>query len=234
MPTNLLLLPLLGGYWFLHAFHYSRFRSQRLDGYRLLVESALAGVCLSILARCLIIILRAWIPSLRNAWLAFAPDIPYLGTASVSLVIGIASPYVLNFLLERTGRMTRSDARRHAIERHGNALLHLLHRALAEERLISVTLDNRKVYIGALAAAPNLEPHETFIALVPWFSGYRDTVTSELVLTTPYVRVFEEQDLDPDDFMVVLPVSAIRSASYFDDKVYPAFAIRSEESGYIP
>ena len=44
MPTNLLLLPLLGGYWFIQNFHCTRFRARRLDGYRLLVESAFYGL----------------------------------------------------------------------------------------------------------------------------------------------------------------------------------------------
>jgi len=50
MPTNLLLLPLVGGYCLTHFCYYFRFRSQRLDGYRLLLESALAGILLAILS----------------------------------------------------------------------------------------------------------------------------------------------------------------------------------------
>ena len=38
MPNNLLLVPLLAGFWFLHRCHYFRFRAQTLDGYRLLIE----------------------------------------------------------------------------------------------------------------------------------------------------------------------------------------------------
>src|SRR3954453_8329114 len=46
LPTNLLLLPLLGGFWFVHFCYLFKFRAQRLDGYRLLLESAFLGLLL--------------------------------------------------------------------------------------------------------------------------------------------------------------------------------------------
>jgi hypothetical protein len=51
MPYNLLLLPLIGGFLFVHLTHFFRFGAQRLDGYRLLFQSAIAGICLSAAAR---------------------------------------------------------------------------------------------------------------------------------------------------------------------------------------
>lgn len=48
MPSNLLLLPFLAGYLFLHSFHFTKFRAQRLDGYRLLMESAAVGLVLAL------------------------------------------------------------------------------------------------------------------------------------------------------------------------------------------
>ena len=51
MPWNLLILPLLGGFWLLRTCNLFRFRSQYLEGYRLLMESAIAGVVLIGLGR---------------------------------------------------------------------------------------------------------------------------------------------------------------------------------------
>jgi hypothetical protein len=51
MPYNLLLLPLIGGFLFVHLTHFFRFGAQRLDGYRLLFQSAIAGIGLSAAAR---------------------------------------------------------------------------------------------------------------------------------------------------------------------------------------
>lgn len=44
MPFNLLLLPLLGGYFFIHLTYRFRFRAYGLDNYRLVFESAAVGL----------------------------------------------------------------------------------------------------------------------------------------------------------------------------------------------
>jgi hypothetical protein len=49
MPWNLVLLPLLGGFIFLDWCYYCRLRNQRIEGNRLLLESAFAGVFVSFL-----------------------------------------------------------------------------------------------------------------------------------------------------------------------------------------
>ena len=234
MPANLLLLPLLGGYWFLHTFQYTRFRSQRLDGYRLLMESALAGVIFLLLARPFVVALWS-IPFIRSAWLAIAPqDLPYLGTACASVIVGMVLPYALNALLNATGLLPKEVAQLRAIDRHGNHLLRLIHTASASETPISLTLDNRKVYIGLVTGAPNLEPHDAFVSITPFFSGYRDANTLELILTVPYLHVYDDQGLDPAAFRVTIPVAGIRSASLFDHTAYPAFVIEAATSQHPP
>jgi hypothetical protein len=227
MPTNLLLLPLLGGYWFLHTLYYTRFRSQRLDGYRLLVESAFAGVLLTCVARLLVIFANRF-PSMQAIWSGVAPNIPFLGTAAVSLLLSFVTPYIFNIVLDKTGVMSRLDAQTSAIERYGNHLLRLFHAASMQEKPVSVALDNGKVYIGLVAAAPNLEPHDTFLAITPFYSGYRDRETLRLMLTVDYLSVYDKQDLNPEDFRVVVPVSSIRMASFFDQTVYPAFVLEPD------
>lgn len=228
MPTNLLLLPLLGGYWFVHTFHYTKFRSQRLDGYRLLVESALAGVILIFVSRFLVIF-GVYFPAVQSTWYFLAPrDIPFLGTATTSLVLGLTVPHCLNFFLGITGLMTSVDAKTEAIERHGNDLLRLLHTASLEEKLVSLSLDTGKVYIGVIAVAPNLAPHDTYLAITPFYSGYRDRETQQLVFNVDYLAVYSAQALDPRNFRVVLPMANIRIASLFDESAYPAFLVETE------
>jgi hypothetical protein len=80
----------------------------------------------------------------------------------MSLGLGLVAPYLLNFILTSTAKMTVLDAKTAAIERHGNDLLRLLHYASLEEKTVSVSMDNGKVYMGLIAAAPNLAPHDTY------------------------------------------------------------------------
>jgi hypothetical protein len=62
MPYNLLLLPLIGGFLFVHLTHFFRFGAQRLDGYRLLFQSAIAGICLSAAARLIDLLIDPYAP----------------------------------------------------------------------------------------------------------------------------------------------------------------------------
>ena len=111
-------------------------------------------------------------------------------------------------------------AQRSAVARHGNELLKLLHSASDQERAVSITLDNRKVYVGMVSEAPNLEPHDRFVALIPLYSGYRSNDTLELTFTVDYLKHYLDQSLDWADFIVVLPLDNVRTISFFDHNVY--------------
>ncbi len=125
--------------------------------------------------------------------------------------------------------MTLLEAKSKAIERHGNDLLRLLHTASLEEKTVSLSLDNGKVYIGVVAAAPNLAPHDTYLAVTPFYSGYRSRETNELVLTVDYLGVYNRENLEAKDFRVVLPMANIRVASFFDQSIYPSFIVESDQ-----
>lgn len=157
-------------------------------------------------------------------------EIPFLGTTLIAVGFGFIVPHLLNGALSRLGWLTVEQARMRAIEKYGNHALRVMHTAEATERPVSITLDNRKVYIGFIAGAPNLEPHDCYVALIPFLSGHRDSTTLDLRLTVDYLRVYEQAGLDPQDFVLVLPVSNIRSISYFDHAVYPMFEIVEPEA----
>ena len=205
-------------------FYLTRFRSQRLDGYRLLLEAAGVGFALTVVARILVVSLRRW-PPVKEAWLTAAPNIEFLGTATVAALLGLTVPYGVNWLLDATGWLPLKQARYRAILRNGNQLLRLLHTASAEERLIAVTLDNLKVYVGLIAEAPNLEPHNTHVTIIPFLSGYRVRETLELRLVTDYLAVYDERKLDPQNFGIALPIASIRMAGFFDQDLYAAFPV---------
>jgi hypothetical protein len=200
-----------------------------LDGYRLLMESAFVGVLLSFVARFLVMLANLW-PAATSIWYNVALGIPFLGTAAVSLLVGFVAPYALNTILDKIGVMSRLDAQMNAIERYGNHLLRLLHEASVQEKTISITLDNGKVYIGLVAAAPNLEPHDTFLAITPFYSGYRDRNTLRLILTVDYLIVYDREGFNAEDFRIVVPIASVRMASFFDQTAYPAFVVESDEA----
>lgn len=77
MPSNLLLLlPLLGGYGFIHLFYFTRFRAQTLEGHRLIFEAAMWGFGFVLPARVLTSLLAPFAAILCNlvvaSWLQSA------------------------------------------------------------------------------------------------------------------------------------------------------------------
>ncbi len=215
MPYNLLLLPLLGGFLFIHLAHYFRFGAQRLDGYRLLFQSAIAGTCLAAIARVIIELLeRSAIGAFGLAlWSAFFP-FKYSAESSISFILGPVFAGIVNLLIGKR------RAREIEIRKHGNALMQLLQRATRDNLLISVTLDNRKWYVGWVTESPNLDPQELYFRLLPFTSGYRDKDTLETFRTVFYQNVLEDESLDPDEFFITLPLKDIKTANLFDADVY--------------
>jgi hypothetical protein len=217
VPTNLLLLPLLGGFWFVHFCHYFHFRAQQLEGYRLLLYSSFAGVGFFGAARLLIWSLRSvvWLNGFRSAWSEIAP-VQFAGTAVTSLFLGMIAPFVWNYFCPRR------RAKDSALKRAGDEIAILLDSAAQRHKPVAVTLDTRKFYVGYVLASPNLRPTERSLALLPIASGYRDPITLSFRFTTDYgpALLAKPQDLDTNDFKIVIPFDSIKTANLFDFDVY--------------
>ncbi|HEY1948149.1 MAG TPA: hypothetical protein VGG97_14155 [Bryobacteraceae bacterium] len=124
MPYNLLLLPLIGGFLFVHLTHFFRFGAQRLDGYRLLFQSAIAGICLSAAARLidlLIDLTPLGVPAHR-LWIWFSP-FSYSAVSALALLLGPVFALLVNLFINK------ERAKDIEIRRHGNSFTQLLHRA---------------------------------------------------------------------------------------------------------
>ena len=241
MPTNLLILPLLGGFIFLHVCHRFRFRAQRSDGYRLLLESAIAATILLYLGRVVVVVLRGlpFGPSLNAAWEGFAP-IPYLGTGAASLILGLVLALLFNWLNEpgppsarslapwrfpvreakRRSRLNSEHARNGEIVAHGNALVRLIHEAEKTSTLVSISLSNRKWYVGYIAEAWSLDPQEAYLRLLPILSGYRDPANLGAIRTIYYRKLYSLPHINKDRFVIVIPLKDVQMASLFDENVY--------------
>lgn len=215
MPNNLLLVPLLAGFLFLHFTHVFRFRAQRLDGYRLLMESAIAGALLASISRFVLVNLES---SSFGAWLAghwrhFAP-FEYSGTAAFTLPLAVCFSKAWNLALGL------EEAKDSIMKDHGNAFLKLLHDAQRSEDLISVTLDSRKWYVGLVAGSPNLSPDEAYFQLLPVFSGYRDKDNLETKRTVNYKEWLQNSDSNHEDFVITIPIRDVKIANRFDPELY--------------
>jgi hypothetical protein len=213
MPYNLLLLPLLGGFLFLHITHFFRFEAQRLDGYRLLLYSALCGVGLGVIARLIIILLSPIGPMVMPIWNMFAP-FPFAGTNALALGLGPPLALLVNAFIDT------EKAKDIEIRRHANSLAKLLHRAERETLPIAITLTNLKWYVGYVTESPNLSPSEIYFRILPLVSGYRDRETLEPVRKVFYRDVLLDPQVDKNDLVITIPLADVRIAGLFDEDVY--------------
>ena len=242
MPTNVLILPLLAGYWFVHISYWFRFRAQRQDGYRLLLESGSAGIVFVAISRGGISLAKLSGVGMhaKAMWEGIAP-IPYLGTAVGSICVAVflawASNYrVTNGFVDFVKRLRRrrrralfglralrrvkshnlEKARNSQITAHGSSLTQLLHHADLQTELVSVTLANGKWYVGFVAEAINLDPQEAYFRILPIISGYRKRDTLEPTRTVYYPAIYDRPGVDSRDFVLTLPVKDVLIASLFD------------------
>jgi hypothetical protein len=142
---------------------------------------------------------------------------PFFGTAIAAATSAVGLAIVLNMLI-RTER-----AKRWIVKDHDNGFLRLFHRAATESLMVSVTLSNRKVYIGYVLKTPNFTPEQQFVALLPLLSGYRDKDTLQLEITTNYVKVISTNPKSAPDFAVTFAIDTIDCANLFDPIAYQLF-----------
>jgi hypothetical protein len=189
-----------------------------MDGYRLLFQAAIAGVALSIAGRVAVLLIEVTPlgPLLERYWNMFSP-FPYSATSAGSLLLGPVFALAVNLIV---GRAKAQDME---IRAHGNSLLKLLHQAVKERRLISLTLDSRKWYVGWVAESPNLDPQEQYFRLLPFISGYRDKDSLETRQTVYYEAVLADATLDRNEFVVTLPLKDVKIAGLFNDEVYDEY-----------
>jgi hypothetical protein len=254
VPTNLLVLPFLAGFLFTHISHGRRFRAQRLDGYRLIIESAAAGFFLLVLARICVVLFRL-VPGSQHVYATWdwAIGIRYLGTGCCSIILGVLLPWLGNhrmtlqqiralrrrlplhswlLWIRAADRANLERAIDHEIALHGNALIRLLHNALKSNRMISITLENRKWYVGYVAESLNLDPQESYFRLLPIMSGYRDRDDLRTVPLIYYPDVYAKTKVDKEEFKITIPFKDIKGASLFDEELYEQhFAWEEEPHG---
>lgn len=237
MPYNLLLLPLLGGYWLLWQSNRTRYLFARQDGHRLLIWSAMAGAALLVVASMIVTVLRLLQgigePSSSGtfdlaAWWHMVSPFPHSGKAVGALVLGLLAPLLLNRLpAYRNGSVWA----RRAAEHYGQEIELLILRSLDHKMPLMATLGNGKVYVGYVSHAVNAETDRRYVRMLPMVSGYRDPSDQRVVFTMLYEDVMRQSD-DPAspmygvlqrDFEVVFPLSEVRSMNLFDWNVYEAF-----------
>lgn len=184
MPFNLLLLPLLGGFIFTRYWNKTRYEALRSESERLLLLSSVWGLVFLIAAFVSTSFLHAKAPGIAKWWNDHI-QIPYSGTACLSLLFGALGWLPLNFFYPRARQISK------LIEENGDRFELLLKEAQDEGKMVSVTLKNGKFYTGFVKATLNPANRIKSVGIIPTRSGYRESNTKALIFTSEYARVYD-------------------------------------------
>ena len=224
MNLGSLLIPILGGYWFLTHLYFTRSDALRDSGYHLFFRSAITGVVLAAAAHLLILAVDARFPWASELWKLYLPS-EYHGAAILSVVLGFVLPIVLNCFY------SREKAERRTANERGDLVELLIAESLDRGKLVELSLRSGKSYVGFALRSKMTRRAESDVAIIPIASGYRNKDTQELEITTNYAPVIQEcledesdaSDLINEDFRVVIPRSEIISARLFLLEAYQRF-----------
>lgn len=222
--VNLLLFPLVGGYYIATRSERYKYLNQRLGSQAVLFNSIIIGIPLLLVCLVISVLMsyyfREWVTNIKTNW--FPIQDQYFGTCALSFIVAILVTKIINIIT------AKSDAIESAIRHVGNELELLFSFSALESEPIQITLKNDKVYIGWVEILP--QPSQCpYVRVIPLFSGYRD-VNKELKITTDYSRVYNEyltrgmiKDVADLDVNVVIQVSEILTAGRFEFEIFEKF-----------
>ncbi|HQC05405.1 MAG TPA: hypothetical protein PK067_00120 [Kaistella chaponensis] len=243
MPRlDLIILPLLAGYIFLFTFNLTRFYNIRVDRQRLIFNSMLCSVGISVLA----FPLDFYILKSQTTIFCSKPLVEYRTYFSIlvnniigknSIVFGFKHSILILIISYPLAKFlnifcSRKFAYDFTIRNFGTQLDRLFWYSLSEkkdeDKLLMITTKSNKVYIGYVNKIS--EPlGESHIRIIPNFSGYRDKENLTIDITTKYTDVIKfyvennrKKEID-DKLGIIIPTSEILIVSKFDADIFGRF-----------
>ena len=224
-----LIMPLVGGYWFLSVWYGTRFTVRRDSGYHLFFKTILFGVVFLFVAKILLIFLKDRIAICFDLQIFIPTELDLEST--VAMILGVALPYVLNIFYNQA---------KHALiaaEGRGDLLYVTITKAIGKVELVELTMSGGKVYIGYPSSLTGFE--NKFVNLIPYASGFCDSETKELKLTSRYSlalddfarrKILYKRITSFSEISINIKVKEIISARIFYPEVYAEFErIRNRE-----
>ena len=232
MPFNLLLFPLVGGYYLIIRLERFKYIQQRLDSQKLLFNSVIAGSFLLILSFLISSLFIYFFPTQAEYLKAIPPlNRPYFATTLLSFFISIVITETGNLFIDRDLAISRS------IDKIGNELELLVKLSFETDQLIQFTLKNDKFYIGWAETLP-IPQRSNYIRIIPAFSGYRHKETKKLVFTTQYLDIYSAyiregavNSIEELNMNLVIKSDDILLANTFNIEMYERFNSLSVEPG---
>lgn len=235
--TPLLLLPLVAGYIFIKEWEVVRYSVAIEDGHRLYFRSAFHGVIITAIS---FLILRAFdAPLITASWKSpelytqLANHFFELPVSKLTVFFTlVVSPFVAK-LLAITLNIFSKAGNHYYIALQDNELELLLAKSIFDIKMVMITLEDEKVYVGFVTKLTDPTKERKFVSIRPLISGYRSE-TKEVIFTTFYEDIYsgkhvELEHLAMDDYIVVLRADKVISARIFDSIAYSKFKQSAEQ-----
>jgi len=228
MPFNLLLFPIIGGYYVLIRSELFRYRQQRVEFQKLITNSILVGVVLVFISWVFTRSITLLFPDFVKSVVAQYPmKVNYFGTAICSFLLAVGFTEFTNLFTDEDKQISK------AIDKIGNEFERLLDHCYRNSEMIHFTLKTDKCYIGWLQSLP-IPSNENYVRIFPVYSGYRDPDSKKLVLTTQYLDVYATYVKDGDVTNIVdlttlvIRIDEIVTANRFNPDMWDRFQNQGE------
>ena len=233
----LFLVALTAGFAFRQICLLTRWKSSRSEGQRLLFESALYGILLTLFSGIMWVIAPHATPSpFIYQMLADIPPVPGLPLFIGALIWGLVLPFLFNLLLRKEWAAKR------IIRKYGTGLENLRLESIETKLPILLTLGTGKVYVGLCLDTPDPEQDNEYLRILPLLSGFRKEGTYQVVFNTSYGNVYQKikektlpkirgRKLKAIDFQVVIRTEEIKHASLYSNLKHTGiFEIKKKEN----
>ncbi|MEM9103774.1 MAG: hypothetical protein AAGB12_15805 [Pseudomonadota bacterium] len=228
----------ISGFYYGSQCHSTKLGFSRLAGHRLYFTIARYGIQFFLSATLLIAVMsrEVWnelqhilVFYTKGAFKLSAADV----YACVSVILTLCLCWIYTFL---KNVFTKDIKRYKSVQKEASFLERVFIKAIKEYKPICLSMENSKVYVGFVIHRDNpLEDHigESFVAILPLISGYRDPEDQRIKFTTGYSFIYDQLDsnsafesVKKEDFIVVLPINKINSVNLFDMNAYNAFSAK--------
>jgi hypothetical protein len=225
LPINLLIFPLVGGYYITTRCESAKYVSQRITSQAIFFNAVLVGILLMAISLALTTGATYFL-NLQVEWVKshlFPLKDEFFGTCLLSVLLAFCYTKYKNWRIQEAKFILR------AIEQIGNELELMVAYSFQESKLIQVTLRSDKVYIGWAEVLPR-PSHNQYVQIIPLLSGYRDE-KKELIITTNYSQVYSElilegkmKEIRDVNMSLVIMADEIITASRFDFDIFERFS----------
>ena len=216
MGLGLLLVPALAGYILQTRLHRYRYRTLRESGQHVVFRSAVAGIILLFPAQLLVDLVEEFNSTpVTYVNCLFGSD--YTAAALLSFLLALAFWPISNSLTDSDRAAIR------AASEHGELKGVFITGALDTGKLVEVSLNTGKVYIGLIMENGIGMSSQFDFMIVPTYSGFRKRETQELEITQYYSHAIKKivaEGKDWGELRIGISISDVVSVRFFYPELY--------------